>query len=434
MTMEALIALLIAHGPAVLAILLMIVLAAFLSGSETALTAVSRTRLHTLDVQGEARAGVVDRLIERRDRVIGALLLGSNLVRVLATSVATGLFLSAFGAPGVAYATIAMTILLVVFADVLPRSWANAAPEHFAVGVARPVRVVVAVVGPLSSLINAMVRAIMQAFGFKLSREAPMLTAHEELRGAVDFLHREGAVVKADRDRVSGVLDLDELEVSDIMVHRMAMRALNADDPPAVNVKAVLDSPYTRMPVWRGAADNIIGVLHAKDLLRALAEPDAQADTVDIVKIAQKPWYVPDATNLANQLSAFLRRKSHFAIVVDEYGEVRGLVTLEDILEEIVGDIADEHDPDVRGVYPQADGSLVVDGGVPIRDLNRALDWSLPDGEATTIAGLVIHESRTIPDERQAFTFYGKRFIVMKRVKNRITKLRIRPAEDTPAS
>ncbi|KQS77672.1 hypothetical protein ASG25_13840 [Rhizobium sp. Leaf384] len=432
MTMEALTALLVAHGPAVLAILLMIVLAAFLSGSETALTAVSRTRLHTLDVQGEARAGVVDRLVERRDRAIGALLFASNLVRVLATAVATGLFLSLFGAPGVAYATIAMTILLVVLADVLPRSWANAAPERFAVGVAGPVRVVVALVGPLSSLVNATVRAIMQAFGFNLSHEAPLLTAHEELRGAVDFLHREGAVVKADRDRVSGVLDLDELEVSDIMVHRMAMRALNADDPSEVNVKAVLESPFTRMPVWRGSADNIIGVLHAKDLLRALAEPGVRPETVDIVRISQKPWYVPDATNLASQLSAFLRRKSHFAIVVDEYGEVRGLVTLEDILEEIVGDIADEHDLDIRGVHQQADGSIVVDGGVPIRDLNRALDWSLPDGEATTIAGLVIHESRTIPDERQAFTFYGKRFIVMKRVKNRITKLRIRPAEDPP--
>jgi len=260
----------------------------------------------------------------------------------------------------------------------------------------------------------------------------PMLTAHEELRGAVDFLHREGSVIKADRDRLGGVLDLGELEVSDIMIHRTSMRGINADDAPEVAVRTVLESPYTRMPVWRGSTDNIIGVVHAKDLLRALAEPDVEPENLDIVRIAQKPWFVPETTNLKEQLNAFLRRKMHFAIVVDEYGEVQGLVTLEDILEEIVGDISDEHDLEIQGVRQEADGSIVVDGSVPIRDLNRALDWHLPDEEATTVAGLVIHESKSIPEERQAFTFYGKRFIVMKRVKNRITRLRIRPADGAP--
>lgn len=207
------------------------------------------------------------------------------------------------------------------------------------------------------------------------------------------------------------------------------MRALNADEPPSAIVRTVLESPYTRMPLWRGSVDNIIGVVHAKDLLRALSEPGVDSETLDITRVAQKPWFVPDTTNLKEQLNAFLRRKGHFAIVVDEYGEVQGLITLEDILEEIVGDISDEHDIDIQGVRQEADGSIVVDGGVPIRDLNRALDWNLPDEEATTIAGLVIHEAKSIPEERQAFTFYGKRFIVMKRVKNRITKLRIRPAD-----
>jgi len=208
------------------------------------------------------------------------------------------------------------------------------------------------------------------------------------------------------------------------------MRTINGDDPPEVVVRNILESPHTRMPIWRDSMENIIGVVHAKDLLRALAEPDITPATIDIIKIAQKPWFVPDSTNLKDQLNAFLRRKSHFAIVVDEYGEVEGLVTLEDILEEIVGDIADEHDLEIQGVWQEADGSIVVDGSVPIRDINRALDWNLPDEEATTIAGLVIHESKSIPEERQAFTFYGKRFMVMKREKNRITKLRIRPADD----
>jgi Mg2+/Co2+ transporter CorC len=195
------------------------------------------------------------------------------------------------------------------------------------------------------------------------------------------------------------------------------------------NVRAVLDSPYTRMPIWRGSTDNIIGIVHAKDVLRALADAASEPQRIDVVKIAQKPWFVPDTTSVPDQLNAFLRRKAHIAIVVDEYGEVEGLVTLEDILEEIVGDIADEHDTEVQGVRQEADGSVVVDGWVPIRDLNRALDWSLPDDEATTVAGLVIHESQTIPEEKQAFTFHGKRFIVMKRDRNRITRLRIRPAD-----
>ncbi len=418
------------YGPGILIILLMILLSAFFSGSETALTAASRSRMHTLENNGDERAGLVNRLIERRDRLIGALLIGNNLANILSSSIATSLFLHFFGSSGVAYATLAMTVILVIFAEVLPKSWAIAAPDRFALTVARAVNVVVIVVGPVSSLVNWIVRRILGLFGINLSSEMPMLTAHEELRGAVDFLHREGSVIKADRDRLGGVLDLGELEISDIMIHRTSMRGINADDAPEVAVRAVLESPYTRMPVWRGSTDNIIGVVHAKDLLRALAEPDVEPENLDIVRIAQKPWFVPETTNLKDQLNAFLRRKVHFAIVVDEYGEVQGLVTLEDILEEIVGDISDEHDIEIQGVRQEADGSIVVDGSVPIRDLNRALDWNLPDEEATTVAGLVIHESKTIPEERQAFTFYGKRFTVMKRVKNRITRLRIRPADD----
>ena len=242
-----------------------------------------------------------------------------------------------------------------------------------------------------------------------------------------DEPRREGAPVREERNRLEGLFDLDELEVSDIMVHRTNMRSVNADNAPEAVVREILQSPHTRMPLWKGSLDNIVGVLHAKDLLRALNEVGNDFSQIDVMKIAAKPWFVPDTTTLQEQLNAFLRRKAHFAIVVDEYGEVEGLVTLEDIIEEIVGEIADEHDIDMQGVKKEADGSVVVDGTVPIRDLNRALDWDLPDEEATTIAGLVIHETQSIPEEKQAFTFHGKRFVVMKREKNRIARLRIRP-------
>ena len=223
--------------------------------------------------------------------------------------------------------------------------------------------------------------------------------------------------------------ELDEREISDVMIHRTVMKGINADDPPEAVVRAILESQFTRMPVWKNSTDNIIGVIHAKDILRALTVPDARPEMLDIMKIADRPWFVPDTTSMKDQLAAFLRRNTHFAVVVDEYGDVQGLITMQDILEEVVGDMDDDRQPDLSGVRKEADGSIVVDGAVSIRDLNRAMGWSLPDEDATTIAGLVIYESRSIPEERQSFTFHGKRFIVMKRVKNRVTRLRIRPAE-----
>lgn len=409
-------------------IVLLIAFSFLFSGTETSMTAVSRARLHGLASAGNARAALVERLVARRDRLVGALLIGNNLVNILASALATSLLLSLFGEAGVVYATIAMTVILVIFSEILPKSWALSRPEQFALFVAPFARVVTFVFGFLSSLANAVVRLLLGIFGVNLGRDTPLLSAHEELRGTVAVLHREGAFVKQERDRLGGLLDLHELEVSDVMRHRTAMRMINADDPPESIVKEILVSPHTRLPLWRGTTENIVGVIHARDLLRALHESGNDPSKIDIMKAATKPWFVPDTTTLQDQLNAFLRRKAHFAIVVDEYGEVEGLVTLEDILEEIVGEIADEFDIDVEGVKQEADGSVVVDGSVPIRDLNRALDWHLPDDEATTIAGLVIHETQTIPEEKQAFTFHGMRFVVLKREKNRIVKLRIRPA------
>ncbi|RWK59540.1 transporter associated domain-containing protein [Mesorhizobium sp.] len=290
--------------------------------------------------------------------------------------------------------------------------------------------VVAAVLAGLGLLAFAFRARLLAAFGYELQRIEPQHSNHDEARGAVDDFRRDGQVVREDRARIGRLSDLDELEVSDVMVHRTNMRSVNADNPPEAVVREILQSPHTRMPLWKGSLDNIVGVLHAKDLLRALNDVGNDFSQIDVMKIATKPWFVPDTTTLQEQLNAFLRRKAHFAIVVDEYGEVEGLVTLEDIIEEIVGEIADEHDIDMQGVKQEADGSVVVDGTVSIRDLNRALDWNLPDEEATTIAGLVIHETQLIPDEKQAFTFHGKRFVVMKRDKNRIARLRIRPAGD----
>jgi Mg2+/Co2+ transporter CorB len=414
-------------------VLICILLSAFFAGSETALTASSRASMHRLEKQGNRRAALVNRLLDARERLIGALLFGNNAVNIAASALATGVLLNWFGEIGVVYATVVMTVLIVIFAEVLPKTAAFNAPDRIALGVAAPIDWTVRLLAPVLIGVEWLVRRMLRLLGMNVGESESILLPHEELRGAVDLLHREGGVERLDRDMFSGLLDLRYLTVSDVMVHRTEMITVCADDPPEQVIKAVLESEVTRVPLWKGKPENIVGILHAKDVLRAIQAEDGDLAKVDVVAIARPPWFVPESRPLSEQLKAFRRRKTPFALVVDEYGEVMGLVTLEDILEEIVGDITDEHDVAVPGVRPQPDGSVNVDGGVPIRDLNRAMEWSLPDDEATTVAGLVIHEARSIPEPGQTFTFHGFRFRVQRRHRNRITALRITPLMRRPA-
>jgi Mg2+/Co2+ transporter CorB len=410
-------------------ILGLLIVSGFFSGSETALTAASRAKMHALEEDGSDRARMVNRLLKIRERFIGAILLGNNLANIAASALATSVFLTLFGEAGVVYATIVMTVVVVLFAEVLPKTYAIVNPDRMALAVAPFVSFIVAVLAPVTATIQWIVRHTLRLFGANISDDAEVLSAHEEIRGAIELHHKEGGVRKLDRDMLGGVLDLRELTVSDIMVHRTNMDAIDADRPAEQIVDAALKSSHTRLPLWRGEREEIIGVLHAKTLLRALREARGDLSKIDVMSLATPPWFVPDTTTLKDQLAAFRKRKAHFAIVVDEYGEVMGLVTLEDIIEEIVGEISDE--TDIGGVLarPQADGSLLVDGSAPIRDVNRLMEWDIPDEEATTIAGLVIHEAQTIPNPGQAFTFHGFRFEVLRRQKNRITALKVTKLE-----
>jgi Mg2+/Co2+ transporter CorB len=410
-----------------------LLLSAFFAGSETALTASSRASMTRLEKHGNRQAGIVNRLLEQRERLLGALLFGNNAVNIAASALATGVLLAWFGDVGVIYATVVMTVVVVVFAEILPKTAAFNAPDRMALAVARPIYWFVRLFGPVLMAVEALVRWILKHFGMTVGEDQQVLSAREELRGAVDLLHSEGSVESHDRDMFGGVLDLRELVISDVMIHRTNMLTLNADDAAETVVNSVIASPVTRLPLWRGNPENIVGILHVKDLLRALHAVDGDAAKVDIAALLAPAWFVPETRPLSEQLKAFRRRKTQIALVVDEYGEVQGLVTLEDILEEIVGDITDEHDIAEPGVRKQPDGSVNVDGAVPIRDLNRVMGWNLPDEEATTIAGLVIHEARTIPEVGQSFTFHGFRFRVLRRARNRITALRIQPLMRKPA-
>jgi Mg2+/Co2+ transporter CorB len=412
------------------ALIVLLTIAALISAAETAMTAASRGRMHQLEREGDRAARRVNRLIDDQETMIGAILLSNNVFNILASALTTSVLSAAFpGAIGVAAATVIMTVLIVIFGEILPKTLALTRADGAARALSIPTAWVVAVFGPLANGAQWIVRQTLKPFGIKLSMETDVLAAREEIRGAVEYHHSEGMVEEGDRRMLGGVLDLGDIGVDEIMVHRKNIIVLDADLPPRELIEQALDAPHTRLPLYRDEPDNIVGVLHARDLLRALAKAEGRVDAVDVNSIMREPWFIPDTTNAKDQLDSFLRRRSHFALVVDEYGALMGLVTLEDILEEIVGDITDEHDVNIQGVRRAPDGSVYVDGTVTIRDLNRATDWQLPDEEAVTIAGLVIHEAETIPDPGQAFVFYGQRFQVLRRQRNQITALRVWPPE-----
>lgn len=416
------------------AILVLLVLSAFFSGSETALTAASRGKLKAQADKGSRGAKVAMRVTEDRERMIGALLLGNNIVNILSASLATALLTRLFGDSGVALATLGMTALVLIFGEVMPKTVAITFPEPVATRVAPVIGILILVFSPIVTLVRLLVRGILRLIGLRPSPGGEMLALREEIAGAIALGHSEGAVEKADRDRLLGALDLSHRTVDEIMRHRRQIEMIDADLPPREIITRVLASPHTRLPIFRDSDDNILGVVHAKDLLREvdrlMRDEDGQGiEALDIVKVAMKPYFIPDTTALDEQMREFLARRTHFALVVDEYGALQGLITLEDILEEIVGDITDEFDVVKKdSALTQAeDGAWLIDGAMTIRDLNRATDWQLPDDEANTIAGLVIHEAQSIPNAGQVFSFHGFRFEVVEKRENRITKLKLRP-------
>jgi Mg2+/Co2+ transporter CorB len=411
----------------VVAVVICLLISAFFSASETALTASSRAAMARLEKQGNREAGIVNRLMATRERLLGAILFANNFTNIAASTLATGLMLAFFGNAGEIYAALVMTLLIFILAEVLPKTAAFNAPDRMALLVAQPVARTVRWFAPFLRAVEWLVRIMLRGLGMPLGNIQSILSPSEELRGAVDLMHSAGVVEKLDRDMMGGLLDLRDLAVYDVMVHRTKMVMLDADEPPRELIDAVLAAGVTRIPLWRGSPDNVIGVVHAKEVWRALHAVKGDTANIDIVALAKPPWFVPDTTPLYEQLKAFRHRKTPFALVVDEYGELEGLVTLEDIVEEIVGDISDEHDVALHGVRILPDGSVNVDGGVPVRDLNRAMDWNIPDDEATTIAGVVIHEARSIPEPGQSFTFHGFRFQVLRKNRNRITALRVAP-------
>ncbi len=414
----------------ILAILGLLVCSGFFSGSETAMTGASRARMHALEQQGSRAALIVNRMWQRKERLIGAILLGNNLVNIAASAIATSVAITLLGENGVFAATVVMTLLVLIFSEVLPKTYAIHHADRMAVFVGPILRVFVVIFGPVNHAIFLVVRGTLKIVGVDIGNPIGSDQSEEELRGAID-LHAGGSEeVRQERQMLRSILDLGDVEVGEIMTHRKNVVTVNAELPIDELITEVLSSPYTRVPMWRGTPDNIVGVIHAKELFRAAKELSGQEDKIDVADVANPPWFIPDATDLLSQLQSFRQRHEHFAIVVDEYGEVLGIVTLEDILEEIVGDIADEHDVEIEGVRQLKDGAVIVEGTVTIRDLNRQFEWKLPDEEASTIAGLVLHEARRIPEIGQVFVFHGFRFEILGRQRNQVTSLKVTPLDE----
>ncbi|MCB1563779.1 MAG: HlyC/CorC family transporter [Alphaproteobacteria bacterium] len=412
-----------------IAIVILLLFSAFFSGSETALTAADKARLHNREQEGNARAALVNKIRKKKDRMIGALLLGNNLVNIMASALATSVMIGLFHDAGVLYATLIMTMLVLIFAEVLPKTYALHHADTMAMRIAPLVNLFIGIFAPVTEMVTWIVRNVLKLFGVDISKVTA--GSHLELlRGAIEMHQGPGDKTQEQRAMLRSILDLAEVDVEEIMIHRRNVEMLNAGDPIDKIVGQVLDSAYTRLPLWKDNPDNIIGVVHAKMLLRAMPENRADIFSLSIEDVAKEPWFIPESTPLFDQLQAFRERKEHFAAVVDEYGAFMGIVTLEDILEEIVGEIDDEQDEPVPGVRKMPRGAYLIDGTVTIRDLNREFEWGLPDTDYSTLAGLVLHESQMIPEAGQSFTFHDFRFDIIRRHRNQITKIRVTPPQD----
>ena len=406
----------------ILLIIFLLIISAFFSGSETALTAASRPKMYQLEKENNLRAKIVNFLKNKKERLIGTLLLGNNLVNTLATAIATSFFINLLGdnQKGILYSTIVMTLLILIFGEVLPKTIAINKADKFALLFAPFIKFLVTILSPFTYLINFFTRIILKLFKFEISTD--ISTSEDELRGTID-LHAKSEGSTQEKDMLQGILDLDDLQVNEIMTHRKNIEVIYVNKPINKNIKKILNSQFTRLPLYDKNSDKILGIINVKDVLKNINKKKK----LDLKLIAKNAWFIPETTSVLDQLQEFKKKQRHLAFVVDEYGALMGIVTLEDIIEEIVGDIEDEHDIKIKGAKKSKDGKYTISGNVTIRDINREFGWNLPDKDASTLAGLIFHEIKTIPEPGKIFSFYGFRFEIINVRKNHIELVRVIP-------
>jgi len=420
-----------------LTVLFFVLASAFFSAAETALTAVSRPRIYRLVMDGNRSAQIVSKLRRHKESLIGAVLLGNTAVNVAASALATSVAITLFGQEGdmVPLVTLSMTLLLVVFAEILPKTYAIQNSERVSLLLAPAINLIVMLLYPLTWSVQTFIRGLFKLFGIDIIKTNTLISTTDLIRGTIELHHREGKMIKQERDMLGSILDLNDIEVKNIMIHRKQVETIEGDLPADTLVAQAVSTMHSRIPVWRGEPDNIVGILHVKNLIKLIGERhnsfDATITTEAILAACSKPWFIPETTSLRDQLLAFRNQRQHIALVVDEYGSWQGIVTLEDIIEEIVGNIDDEHDEIISGIQKISPDAYFVSGGLSLRDLNRQLDWNLPDEHASTVAGLLIHEVQRIPTTGEHFNIHGFRFTVVARDAMQITHLRVEKLPDT---
>jgi len=406
----------------------LIILSAFFSGSETSLTSASKPRMHNLARTGKKNAKIFEELFKNKEMLICTILFANNLVNILASAIATKILIELTNNEGILYATVIMTLMILIFGELIPKTLALSKADQFALKIAPFMKVLVYILYPLTVTLNFIATFILKIFGvnyLNFKKEEVSEKREEELRGAID-LHGEDSS-KDEKNMLKSILDLDDITVGSIMIPRKDIFSLPSNIKYNELITKLNNSPHSRIPIWEKNPENIIGIFHIRKLLEIKAN---DPKVFDIKTLCQKPWFIPESTRLDNQLLEFKRRKEHFSIVVDEYGEFLGIVTLEDIIEEIVGEIDDEHDvlkmskgtKDIKSISGR---SFLVKGNVTIRELNKELNINIPVLNASTVAGLVLYESRTIPKKGQIFSFFNLKFEILSKKNNQITLVKI---------
>ncbi|WP_253308068.1 MULTISPECIES: HlyC/CorC family transporter [unclassified Rickettsia] len=407
----------------VIIIIIMMGISALLAATETAITASSPGKIQKLKIEGNKRATLVLEVLKKKEKVIGTLLIGNSLINTVCTTIATSLFISLLGHSGTIVASAVMAFIIIVFGEVVPKAIAVAKAEQLALFMAPTIIVFLKILKPINAALDYIIKIFCFIFRINLKSQ---ISGTEEVRGVIEHYHQEGNVYKSDRNMLGGILDIRNMVVSEIMTHRSNIIAINIDLPNEVIVKNALAlSSNTRVPLWQDNRDNIIGILHLKDLLRALYDNNNDAKKINIKELVTPPWFIPENALVVHQLHAFRERNNHFACVVDEYGDLQGIITLEDILEEIVGPITDEHDRHNNEIIKQSDSEFIINGTTTIRDINRELDWNLPDNNANTIAGLIIHKIARIPSQGEVIEIFNLTIVINRKIANKIESVKI---------
>lgn len=408
-------------------IIALLILSALFSSAETALTAASRARIYRLAKEGKSRAQKVLRLQNSMETLLGVILLGNNLVNIFATSLATALLIGIFGEGALGIATLIMTLLIVVFGEVMPKVYALQNPIKASLNLSLFINFMFKFLAPIAGFVRFIVRCTWEMGGIDVSNVRGIRSAREEILSLVEMYSDKQ--VKREKNMLRGILDLSTVPVSDIMIHRKDLTTISGNAAMSTVLEQLIASPYSRFPVWKDSPDNIIGILHIKSLLKELtSHAHLLGKVADYVQT--DPWFVPESTSLLHQLHEFKARRAHMALVVDEYGALEGLITLEDILEEIVGEISDEYDQMQHQYRKEKDGAYLIMGHATLRDLNKEFDWQLPNQDAATLAGLLLHETQSIPIEGEIYKFYGYRFKIIERNRNQLVWIKVTPPKN----